>query len=407
MSTTNKIPFPSWMIGILSVSAIALLALAILVWQWMAWERIIANELTELRLASSVVFQPSPDAAGVNPPNEPTDPPDKSQWVSSQWKDILSQIQHPYFKNQIDLFFEVPEINPSTLTMSPQNRQQVVWSILPVSLAKFTLANRPLLDLIHDSLAKSTDPSPIPATDFRQINTLGELVFLDAASCLASEDNARFDKALESVYRISKQTLTSVRGDAYQPLVCLMHHGLDENLISPQEAILWLDRLYKDSPATEWKPYNPPDRASLFPSYDAQIGNLQLLPSVRMMMFDQYYKDSTMQYVYPSSLHRRGFENSLRYYTLAVRVALINAIAQKPGHPEWSKNFADPLQIPNDLRNFLANADSLNMQYYSIDHTTYDQKSATQGQLNFVLPESLTSGRYPIGSSYLLDIKTP
>jgi hypothetical protein len=126
-----------------------------------------------------------------------------------------------------------------------------------------------------------------------------------------------------------------------------------------------------------------------------------------MMMFDQYYRDSTMQYVYPSSLHEREFENSLRYYTLAVRVALINAIAQKPGHPEWSKNFAEPLQIPNDLRNFLANADSLNMQYYSIDHTTYDQKSATQGQLNFVLPDAVTSGRYPIGSSYLLDINTP
>jgi hypothetical protein len=395
------------MIGILIASAIALLAVAILVWQWIAWERIIANELAELRLASSAVFQPSPDAAGVNPSKEPTDPPDKSQWVSSQWKDILSQIQHPYFKNQIDLFFEVPEINPRTLTMSPQNRQQVVWSILPVSLAKFTLANRPLLDLIHDSLAKSIDPSPIPATDFRQINTLGDLVFLDAASCLASEDKARFDKALESVCRISKQALARTRGDVYQPLVCLMHHGLDENLISSQEASRWLDRLYKDSAATEWKPSNPPDRADLFPSYDAQIGSLQLLPSVRMMMFDRYYKDSTMQYAYPTSLHEREFENSLRYYTLAVRVALINAIAQKPGHPEWSKNLAEPLQIPNDLRYFLANAGSLTMQYYSIDHTTYDQKSATQGQLNFVLPESLTSGRYPIGSSYLLDVKMP
>jgi hypothetical protein len=125
MSKTNKIPFPSWMIGILSVSAIALLAVAILVWQWIAWERIIANDLTELRLASSAFFQPSPDAAGVNPPKEPTDSP-----VKSQWKDILSQIQHPYFKNQIDMFFEVPEINPSTLTMSPQNRPQVVWSTL-------------------------------------------------------------------------------------------------------------------------------------------------------------------------------------------------------------------------------------------------------------------------------------
>jgi hypothetical protein len=395
------------MIGILSVSAIALLAVAILAWQWIAWERIIANDLTELRLASSAVFQPSPDAAGVNPPKEPTDSPVKSQWVMSQWKDILSQIQHPYFKNQIDLFFEVLEIDPSTLTMSPQNRPQVVWSTLPVSLAKFALANRPLLDSMHDSLAKSTDPFPIPATDFRQINTLGDLAFLDAASCLASEDKARFDKALESVYRISKQQFSRIGSELYEPLVCLMHRGLDENLISPQEASRWLDRLYKDSPAPERNPFNPPDRTDLFRYYDAQIGNLQLLPSIRMMMFDEYYKETTMRYAYPSSLYQTEFENSLRYYTLAVRVALINAIAQKPGHPEWSNNFAEPLQIPNKLRNSLANADSLKLESYLIDHTTYEQKSATEGQLNFVLPDGVTSGRYPIGSTYILDIKVP
>jgi hypothetical protein len=401
MSKTNKIPFPSWMIGILSVSAIALLAVAILVWQWIAWERIIANDLTELRLASSAVFQPSPDAAGVNPPKEPTDSP-----VKSQWKDVLSQIQHPYFKNQIDLFFEVPEINPSTLTMSPQNRPLVVWSTLPVSLAKFALANRPLLDSIHDSLAKSTDPFPIPATDFRQINTLGDLAFLDAASCLASEDKARFDKALESVYRISKQQFSRIGSELYEPLVCLMHRGLDENLISPQEASRWLDRLYKDSPATEGNSFNPPDRADLFRYYDAQIGNLQLLPSIRMMMFDQYYKEETMR-SNSSSLYGREFENSLVSITLAVRVALINTIAQKPGHPEWSNNFAERLQIPNELRNFLPTADSLKLESYLIDHTTYEQKSATEGQLNFVLPDGVTSGRYPIGSTYILDIKMP
>jgi hypothetical protein len=57
MSKTNKIPFPSWMIGILIASAIALLAIAILVWQWIAWERTIAENEEPLRSASEAIFQ--------------------------------------------------------------------------------------------------------------------------------------------------------------------------------------------------------------------------------------------------------------------------------------------------------------------------------------------------------------
>ena len=57
MSNMNKIPFPSWMIGLLSTSIIAVLAVGVLAWQWIAWERTIAENEEPLRSASEAIFQ--------------------------------------------------------------------------------------------------------------------------------------------------------------------------------------------------------------------------------------------------------------------------------------------------------------------------------------------------------------
>jgi len=89
-----------WLIA----SAIALLAVAILVWQWIAWERTIAENGEPLRSASDAIFQTTPEPlAEKTQKTQPTDPA-----LKSQWEEILSQVQHPYFKNQIDLFFQEP-----------------------------------------------------------------------------------------------------------------------------------------------------------------------------------------------------------------------------------------------------------------------------------------------------------
>jgi hypothetical protein len=89
-----------WLIA----SAIALLAVAILVSQWIAWERTIAENEEQLRSASEAIFQtPAEPLAELTPKTQPTDPA-----LKSQWEEILSQLQHPYFKNQIDLFFQEP-----------------------------------------------------------------------------------------------------------------------------------------------------------------------------------------------------------------------------------------------------------------------------------------------------------
>jgi hypothetical protein len=130
-----------WLIA----SAIALLAVAILVWQWIAWERTIAENGEPLRSASDAIFQTTPEPlAEKTPKTQPTDPA-----LKSQWEEILSQVQHPCFKNQIDLFFQEPEFSPDSQVGSPQDKHRVVWSMLPESLGKFAHANRSFLNSIH------------------------------------------------------------------------------------------------------------------------------------------------------------------------------------------------------------------------------------------------------------------
>jgi len=82
-------------LGWLIASAIALLAVAILVWQWIAWERTIAENEKQPRSASEAIFQtPAEPLAEITPKIQPTDPA-----LKFQWEEILSQVQHPYFKN--------------------------------------------------------------------------------------------------------------------------------------------------------------------------------------------------------------------------------------------------------------------------------------------------------------------
>ena len=403
MSKTNKIPFPSWMIGILIASAIALLTVAILVWQWIAWERTIAENENQLRSASDALYKtPSAPLAEKTTKPQAIDPA-----LKSQWEEILSQVQHPYFKNQIDLFFEEPDFSPDPQVVSLQDKPRVVWSMLPENLGKFVLANRTFLDSIHDSIAKSAELVPFYTNDFRSFQALCDLIFLDAASCLDSQDQARFDRALETVYQVQIIRKQFFRLDSViSAIVCLLHRGLDENLISPTQASRWLDRIYQDTKPASGDAMVAPDKVSLFRSYDERMGHWQSLPSLRMAMFDRYFQETASQY-HPTALSRMVFDDSLRYYTLAVRVAMQNAIAQNPGLSRLPDGFAERLQVPSDIRQAMAASRWVHLSVYSIDRTTYELKSTSEGQLSFVLPSELTAGRYPIGSRYPMAIKAP
>lgn len=403
MSNMNKIPFPSWMIGLLSTSIVAVLAVGVLAWQWIAWERTIAENENQLRSASDALYKtPAAPLAEKTTKPQAIDPA-----LKSQWKDILSQVQHPYFKNQIDLFFEAPDFDPNPQVGSPQDKLRVVWLMLPESLGKFVLANRTFLDSIHDAIAKSAELVPFYTNDFRSFQALCDLIFLDAASCLDSQDQARFDRALESVYQITRKRFS--RWDTVNSaIVCLLHRGLDENLISPTQASRWLERIYQDTKPDLFDALVAPDKVSLFRSYDKRWGHWQSLPSVRMAMFDRYFQETASQYlIRPSESDRIKFQESLRYYTLAVRVAMHNAIAQNPSLSRLPDGFDERLQVPSDFRQAMADSRLDDRSLYSIDRTTYELKSATEGQLSFVLPGELTSGRHPIGSRYPMAIKAP
>lgn len=405
MSKTSKIPFPSWMIGLLSTSIIAVLAVGVLAWQWIAWERTIAENENQLRSASDALYKtPAAPLAEKTTKPQAIDPA-----LKSQWKDILSQVEHPYFKNQSDLFFEEPDFSLDPQVGSLQDKPRVVWLMLPESLVKFVLANRTFLDSIHDAIAKSVELVPFYTNDFRAFQALCDLIFLDAASCLDSQDQARFDRALESVYQVHIIRKQFFRLDSVNSaIVCLLHRGLDENLISPTQASRWLERIYQDTKPALGDAMVAPDKVSLFRGYDERMGHWQSLPSLRMAMFDRYYQETASQYlIRPSKFDRIKFQDSLRYYTLAVRVAVQNAVAQNPGLSRLPDGFDERLQVPSDFRQAMADSRLDDRSVYSIDRTTYELKSATEGQLNFVLPSELTSGRHPIGSKYPIAIKAP
>ena len=125
-------------------------------------------------------------------------------------------------------------------------------------------------------------------------------------------------------------------------------------------------------------------------------------------MFDRYFQETASQYlIRPSEFDRIKFQDSLRYYTLAVRVAMQNAVAQNPGLSRLPDGFNERLQVPSDFRQAMADSRLDDRSVYSIDRTTYELKSATEGQLSFVLPSELTSGRHPICSRYPMAIKAP
>ena len=405
MSNMNKIPFPSWLIGLLSTSIIAVLAVGVLAWQWIAWERTIAENENQLRSASDALYKtPAAPLAEKTTKPQAIDPA-----LKSQWKDILSQVEHPYFKNQIDLFFEEPDFSPDPQVGSLQDKPRVVWLMLPESLGKFVLANRTFLDSIHDAIAKSAELAPFYTNDFRSFQALCDLIFLDAASCLDSHEQARFDRALESVYQIQIINKQFSRLDTVNSaIVCLLHRGLDENLISPTQASRWLERIYQDTKPDLGDAMVAPDKVSLFRSYDERWGHWQSLPSLRMAIFDRYFQETAAQYLtLPTVLDRIKFQDSLRYYTLAVRVAMQNAVAQNPGLSRLPDGFDERLQVPSDFRQAMADSRLDDRSVYSIDRTTYELKSATEGQLSFVLPSELTSGRHPICSRYPMAIKAP
>ena len=224
-----------------------------------------------------------------------------------------------------------------------------------------------------------------------------------------AHEQARFDRALESVYQIQIINKQFSRLDTVNSaIVCLLHRGLDENLISPTQASRWLERIYQDTKPDLGDAMVAPDKVSLFRSYDERWGHWQSLPSLRMAMFDRYFQETAAQYlIRPTALDRIKFQDSLRYYTLAVRVAMQNAVAQNPGLSRLPDGFDERLQIPSDFRQAMADSRLDDRSVYSIDRTTYELKSATEGQLSFVLPGELTSGRHPIGSRYPMAIKAP
>jgi hypothetical protein len=125
-----------------------------------------------------------------------------------------------------------------------------------------------------------------------------------------------------------------------------------------------------------------------------------------MAMFDRYFQETASQYD-PTGFGPMVFDDSLRYYTLAVRVAMQNAISQNPGLSRLPDGFDERLQVPSDFRQAMAESRWVHLSVYSIDRTTYELKSATEGQLSFVLPSELTSGRHPICSRYPMAIKAP
>ena len=92
------------------------------------------------------------------------------------------------------------------------------------------------------------------------------------------------------------------------------------------------------------------------------------------------------------------FVTALKFYTLAVRVALLEAIQEKHGELDMPGDVLSRLRLPSDLEGLLAT--KLNGNYLPSSLFSYEQKSPGVGELKFTVPRDISSGAFPIRTTY-------
>jgi hypothetical protein len=401
VSKNIKTAFPKWMVAATLASSLAVLAVGFLATQMFAWESAIYREHKQWK--SEIETQVAPTLDRRVEGSSATAPQEENSDTVRRWEGVLAQINHPYLKAQQDLLSEVSSIaSPGDLNAVVFD-SQAVWSKLPDELARFVQSNRELLDSVYDLVLGPIADPWIPPTFYNgPAQKVRELVFWDMANCLASKDQERFKKGMEAYHRLSHYTghVGVVDNDA---LICLLHRRLDEQLISAEEASKWLDQMSQIRPIAMYFDVASLRAKSYFLNFSQLFEGGWVLPSVKKELFEEYCSRNNL-WADPFVQSEQSYLSSLKYYTLAVRVALLQAVEEKRGHPKLPEDVLARLRIPGDIERILSSMFKGN--YSATSLFEYVQKTPNAGELEFKLLRDISSGPFPIRTTYEIQIPT-
>jgi len=394
VSKTFKTAFPRWVVFTIIASCLALVVLGVLAAQMIVRERAIhRHQMQRMSLAPPQADQPQ------NPSVESRIDDSSAQEASDlvrRWEGVLAQVKHPYNRAQVSVLEE--EWSGDSLDSS-RDRD---WTVATVGLAKFTLTNRRFLDSIYEMASKPIKDSLWVANlERRGLYQVRELVFWDAANSVLSKDKERLAKSLEAYLRLRQYT-ESLGVATSADWVSLLHRALDEGLVNPKESIAILERLA--APTTIVRLASDPfggsvesRRANYYATFDRQFEDLWMIPSVKEKMFDEYYFRNNVGSNAVVDVEQY-FVLALKYFTFAVRVALLESIEESHGQSVAPNDVLSRLRMPSEFDRVLSA--KLGENYSLLSFFDYQEKSAGIGELTFKLPRDISTGAFPVRTGY-------
>lgn len=409
MSGTKRTAFPRWVIAATIASFLAVVILGILATQMFARERAIYRQQMQRKSWAESKIGSMPNSGAYS--TRSTELPASDSDTLRRWEAVVAQLRNPYIKaQQMVLAEEAPAISNS-LSNDPSNPPSsvfdpnVVWSKYPMGLAEFSKSNRLLLDTIYDLVSKPMDDpllvSRLNSSPFR----IYELVLWDMANCVASKDKERFVKGLDA-YHWSVEHL-----NGYNPkkaaYFCLLHRGLDEKLMDSKMVASSLERYAKYVSSILAQKQSPLDdletrRAFYYTNFGERFTEGWTLPSLREAIFEAYFFRKNLGA--NASVEDQHFVEAIEFFTVALRVALLEAIEEKRGPISVPQDVLVKLRMPSELESVLVT--KLNGNYSPASFFEYSEKSPGVGELKFKLPRSISSGPFPIRTAYTIEIRS-
>ncbi|MFN5273189.1 MAG: hypothetical protein ACK5E3_08295, partial [Planctomycetota bacterium] len=137
-------------------------------------------------------------------------------------------------------------------------------------------------------------------------------------------------------------------------------------------------------------------RANLFSVFSNQFGGGRAFPSIMEAAFEEYlYRNNFGANFVVDRQNDLG--GALRYFTLAVRVALLQALQEHGGQIRVPQDVLSRLQMPAEIQGVITaklNGDPLSTLF------DYDPKEPGTGVLKLKLPIDISSGPFPIRTTY-------
>jgi hypothetical protein len=401
MSRTMKIAFPSWMVAATMASVIGVIAMGFLAIQMIAGETAIRrDELLRIRrfeeglqdYQSAVPADQQTSNASASQVSAASQDPDGIRRVEG----VLAQVHDPYIAAQNTLLEAEPEIGSTVDPIDETQAPNAAWAKNPEALSKFVRNNRNLIDSVYGLL--ESEPNNGYLSDYR-MRKVRDLVFWDMADCIVAQDKERFAKGLNAYFRLSE--FTGYQGVAHHTaLLCLLHRALDEKTIDTKTASRTLKRIASNQ--AEDPRYDAGFLSDQhFVSFSYRYGGHWMLPSMKQAMFEEWRYRNNLNNP-PAMFGDLHNISALKYFTLAVRVALMQAMQDKQGDVKVPEDVLAGLEIPAEIQNILSS--SLNGSYLASSLFAYTQQATGLGELKFNLNRDVSSGPFGIRTRYQIPL---